>query len=77
MATPNAMPKRTNPLHQQMLSALLATKPVTTTFKKLVKDSAGKDQVVERKVTRQGLRFPLAQNVSEANVDLAAKRWLR
>ncbi|AGS82748.1 hypothetical protein ANNAL29_67 [Mycobacterium phage AnnaL29] len=77
MATPNAMPKRTNPLHQQILSGLLATKPVTTTVKRVVKDAAGKDQVVERKVTRQGLRFPLAQNVSEANIDLAAKRWLR
>lgn len=77
MATPNQMPKRTNPLHQQTLSALLATKPVTTTFKKLVKGSDGKDQVIERKVTRQGLRFPLAQNVSDHNVDIMARRWLR
>ncbi|AMS01054.1 hypothetical protein SEA_CHANGELING_65 [Mycobacterium phage Changeling] len=77
MATPNAMPKRTNPLHQQMLSALLATKPVTTTFKKVSKDSNGKELVTETKVTRQGLRFPLAQNVSDENVDRMARRWLR
>ncbi|AOT24984.1 hypothetical protein PBI_KALPINE_65 [Mycobacterium phage Kalpine] len=77
MATPNQMPQRTNPIHQHTLSGLLATKPVTSTFKKVVKGSDGKDQVVERKVTRQGLRFPLAQNVSEANVDRMARRWLR
>ncbi|AEL17896.1 hypothetical protein TRIXIE_64 [Mycobacterium phage Trixie] len=76
MATPNQMPKRTNPIHQQILSGLLATKPVTSTFKKIVRGADGKDQVVERKVTRQGIRFPLAQNVSEANIDRAAKRWL-
>ncbi|QGJ88820.1 hypothetical protein SEA_YECEY3_69 [Mycobacterium phage Yecey3] len=27
--TPNAMPKKRNPLHQTILSALLANKPVT------------------------------------------------
>ncbi|QBJ01150.1 hypothetical protein PBI_ARISSANAE_65 [Mycobacterium phage Arissanae] len=27
MATPNAMPKKANPIHQQILSGLLANKP--------------------------------------------------
>lgn len=71
------MPRKTNPLHQQILGGLLATKPVTTTVKSLVKDDAGKEQVVSTKQTRQGLRFPLAQNVSEVNIDRAARRWMR
>ncbi|QFG08646.1 hypothetical protein PBI_VANISOA_66 [Mycobacterium phage Vanisoa] len=29
MATPNAMPKKAHPLHQQILSVLLANRPVT------------------------------------------------
>ncbi|AEK07339.1 hypothetical protein PBI_MYXUS_68 [Mycobacterium phage Myxus] len=29
MATPNAMPKKANPLHQQILGALVANRPVT------------------------------------------------
>lgn len=73
------MPKPTpkaNLIHQQLLAGLIATKPVTSTFKSLAKDKDGKETVVSRKVTRQGLRYPLAQNVSEANVDLAAKRWI-
>ncbi|QXN73899.1 hypothetical protein SEA_EAGLEPRIDE_62 [Mycobacterium phage Eaglepride] len=75
-ATPNAMPRKANIVHQKLLSGLIETKPVTSTFKKLVKDKDGKEVVVGTKVTRQGLRYPLAQNVSEANVDLAAKRWI-
>ncbi|AXH46802.1 hypothetical protein SEA_ACOLYTE_59 [Mycobacterium phage Acolyte] len=77
MATPNQMPRKTNPLHQQILSGLLATKPVTSTFKKLVKGTDGKTEVAETKVTRQGLRSPLSQNVAEENVDRMARRWLR
>ncbi|AER48774.1 hypothetical protein SEA_FAYELY_66 [Mycobacterium phage Fayely] len=76
MATPNAMPRKTSPIHQQILSSLLATKPVTSTFKRVVKGDDGKDAVVETKVVRQGLRAPLAQNVTELNVDRMAKRWL-
>lgn len=76
MTTPNLMPRKTNPIHQQALAGLVATKPVTTTFKKLRKGADGKDTVIETKQTRQGLRFPLAQNVTEENVDRAAKRWI-
>ncbi|QBJ00250.1 hypothetical protein SEA_PHARAOH_62 [Mycobacterium phage Pharaoh] len=84
MATPNVMPKKTNPLHQQTLALLLATKPVTTTIKsfvvgedgRAVKDAAGRELIVETKQTRQGLRWPLAQNVSEANIERMGRRWL-
>ncbi|QBJ04867.1 hypothetical protein SEA_ELEPHANTOON_66 [Mycobacterium phage Elephantoon] len=77
MATPNAMPKKANPLHQQILSGLLANKPATTTIKTLSKDKQGKEVVVETKVTRQVVRHPLAQNVSEENIDRMAARWLQ
>ncbi|QFP95545.1 hypothetical protein SEA_GAUGELDP_62 [Mycobacterium phage GaugeLDP] len=73
--TPNVMPKRANVIHQQILSGLLATKPASWVKKTLVKVD-GKDEVVKTRVTRQELRFPLAQNVSEFNIDLAARRWL-
>ncbi|AYD87091.1 hypothetical protein SEA_NICOLETERA_64 [Mycobacterium phage NicoleTera] len=79
MATPNAMPKRTNPLHQQILSALLATKPTSWTHKRIDPESPDpkKPRVIETKVVGQEPRFPLARNVSDFNIDRAAKRWLR
>ncbi|AKF14232.1 hypothetical protein SEA_GAIL_67 [Mycobacterium phage Gail] len=49
MATPNQMPKRANPLHQQILSGLLANRKST----------------------------PLAANVSDENIERAAKRWIK
>ncbi|QGJ87792.1 hypothetical protein SEA_BIANCATRI92_67 [Mycobacterium phage BiancaTri92] len=76
MATPNSMPKRTNPLHQQILSGLLATKPATWARKTIVKVD-GKDEVVKTTVTHQEPRFALARNVSEENIDRMGRRWLR
>ncbi|AOZ61303.1 hypothetical protein SEA_DARTHPHADER_63 [Mycobacterium phage DarthPhader] len=76
MATPNAMPKRTNPLHQQLLSALLATKPVTRIHKRVEKDASGKEHTVETKSTVHTLRSPLAANVSDENIERAARRWI-
>ncbi|AVR76922.1 hypothetical protein SEA_GREEDYLAWYER_63 [Mycobacterium phage GreedyLawyer] len=77
MATPNQMPKRTNPMHQQILSGLLANKPVTRSHKFLAKGADGKEIVLETKVKRQVLRFPLAENISEDNIDRAARAWLK
>ncbi|QJD50270.1 hypothetical protein SEA_IWOKEUPLIKEDIS_67 [Mycobacterium phage Iwokeuplikedis] len=74
-ATPNAMPKKANVIHQQILSGLLATKPAGWVKKTLVKID-GKEDVVKTKVSRQELRFPLAQNVSDENVDRMARRWI-
>ncbi|AZS08265.1 hypothetical protein PBI_IRONMAN_64 [Mycobacterium phage IronMan] len=76
-ATPNAMPKRANVIHQQILSGLLATKPVSWARKTLVKDKDGKEQVVKTTVTNQEPRFALARNVSDENIDRMAGRWLR
>ncbi|AOT24716.1 hypothetical protein PBI_STASIA_60 [Mycobacterium phage Stasia] len=71
---PKPTPKR-NLVHQQLLSGLIETKPVSWARKSLAKDKDGKEQVVKTTITRQGLRYPLAQNVSNHNVELAARRW--
>ncbi|QTF81487.1 hypothetical protein SEA_TARSUSIV_63 [Mycobacterium phage TarsusIV] len=76
MATPNAMPKKANVIHQQILSGLLATKPVSWARKTLVKVD-GKEEVVKTTVTHQEPRFALARNVSDENIDRMAQRWLR
>ncbi|MDV6975302.1 hypothetical protein [Mycobacterium intracellulare] len=72
--TPNAMPRKANPIHQQLLSGLLETKPVSWVRKRIDPETNG---VVQTKVTGTALRFPLAQNMSNLNVDRAAKRWMR
>ncbi|QHB38089.1 hypothetical protein KIY75_gp61 [Mycobacterium phage Noelle] len=72
---PKPTPKR-NLVHQQLLSGLIETKPVSWDRKTIVPATPiSKETVVKTKVTRQALRFPLAQNVSNFNVDLAARRW--
>ncbi|UJD20901.1 hypothetical protein SEA_ZIMMER_63 [Mycobacterium phage Zimmer] len=76
MATPNAMPKRTNPIHQQILSALLATKPVKRTHKRFIRDADGKEHEVFETSTVNVLRSPLAANVSDENIERAARRWI-
>lgn len=76
MATPNQMPKRTNPLHQQILSGLLANKPASWARKTLVQVD-GRDEVKKTTVTHQELRHPLAQNMSEESVERLAKRWIK
>ncbi|AIK67781.1 hypothetical protein AVV38_gp38 [Mycobacterium phage Piro94] len=76
MATPNAMPKKANVIHQQILSGLLATKPVSWARKTLVKVD-GKEAVVKTTITHQEPRFPLARNVSDENIDRMARRWIR
>ncbi|AFQ97369.1 hypothetical protein FGG47_gp33 [Mycobacterium phage Rebeuca] len=75
-ATPSAMPRKVNPLRQKLLGSLIETKPVSWTQKTVAKGPDGKEVVTEHKRTRQGLRYPLAQNVSNDNVERAAKRWI-
>lgn len=74
---PSAMPKRVNPIHQQILAGLLATVPVSWTHKTDVTPNEKKPTIVERKITTQALTFPLAQNVSEENVESASRRWMK
>ena len=70
MTTPNAMPRNNNQIKQAVLSGLIATKPAT--WKKKVWNDETKS-VDEVKVSHEALRFPLAQNVSELNVERAAR----
>jgi hypothetical protein len=72
--TPNAMPRKANPLRQQALADLIETVPVSWTRKRIDPKT---DDVVKTKVTHQGLRYPLAQNVSQVNVERAAKGWIK
>lgn len=68
--------KKANRIHQQLLGGLIETKPTSWERKTLAKDAEGKEIVNTTKVTKQTLRFPLAQNVSEDNVERASRRWL-
>lgn len=63
--------------HQKILAALVETKPVSWTHKRIDPASADprKPEVISTKVTGTELRFPLARNVSEFNVERAARRW--
>lgn len=67
--------KKANRVHQQMLAGLIETKPVSYTKKTLGRDREGKEIVVNQTVTYESLRYPLAQNVSDENVERAARRW--
>ncbi|MCV7016760.1 hypothetical protein [Mycolicibacterium aichiense] len=78
MTTPNAMPKKLNPIHQQILGDLIKTKPVSWTHKSLDPESPDpkKPNVIKTKVVGIELANGLARNVSEENVDRLAKRWV-
>lgn len=76
MATPNQMPKRPNVLRQQLLAGLIETKPSSWKAKSISKDDDGKELVSTTTVTNSVLKYPLAQNVSEAAVEAVAKRWI-
>jgi hypothetical protein len=79
MVTPAQMPKKVNPIRTQILGSLIEGVHTTRTQKILVRRAEdGKLDVVEQPGKPAGfaLRWPLAQNVSEANVEALAKRWL-
>ena len=73
---PSAMPRKANPLHQRLLGMLLETRKVSRTVKTLEPTEGGKPVVAETTVTREELKHPLAQNVSDLNVERAAARWM-
>jgi hypothetical protein len=66
-----------NPIRQTVVSGLIATQKSTTTVKVLITDENGKEDVQNISTTRDVLRYPLAQNVSEQNVNRLAERWLK
>lgn len=71
------MPKKQNKIQQQALLGLISLAPASWTRKTLHKDEDGKEIVKNDQITRSVLRYPLAQNVSEENVERAAKRWMK
>ena len=78
MTTPNQMPRSNSPFASQLVSSLIKTKPAGLSRKVLTKDADGKETVVSVPVVHgHTLVSPLARNVSEDNVERAAKRWLR
>ncbi|AGR46480.1 hypothetical protein ODIN_66 [Mycobacterium phage Odin] len=79
MTTPNAMPRKANQMHQQVIGDLIKTRPTTWTQKTIDPESPDpkKPRVIETKRKGSELSAGLARNVSAENVDRAAKRWLR
>lgn len=73
MATPNHMPQR-NKLRQQLMHSLIETKPTSWTKKVWNEDDK---KVEEVEVKHDGLRWPLAGNVSNENVERVSKQWLK
>lgn len=73
---PNNMPKRPNPIRQRIVGDLIHTLPTSWTRKTLGKSGDGKEVIEETKVKHLSLRFPLAQNVSDENVERIARRFL-
>lgn len=69
--------RKQNRIRQEVLEGLIETRPVSWEKKDLAKDEAGKEIVKTSKVQHQALRFPLAQNMSEDNVERLSRRWLK
>lgn len=68
--------RKANRIHQQVLGALIETKQVTWQRKTLGKNGDGKEVVNTAQVANEVLRFPLAQNVSDENIERMARRWV-
>lgn len=62
---------KVNPIRQQVLAALIQTKPISWNHRTF--DANG--DLVETKVLGTTLVNSLAGNVSDLNIDRAAKRW--
>lgn len=78
LATPNAMPaKKIGEIRRQILGQLIETKTESWDRKTIDPETAHekKPNVIKTKMTNTVLRYPLAGNVSDVNVERAAKRW--
>lgn len=76
MATPNQMPKKPSAAKQKLVASLIETSPSSWKKKTLVKGEGGKEKVKSETVKQQSLRWPLAANISESNVERAARSLL-
>ena len=75
MVTPNLMPKKVNPIHTQILGSLIDAKPHKWEQRTFVRVDGVETLVMAPHVHGETLRWPLAQNVSDENVDRLAARW--
>lgn len=68
----------TTAIQAQILGNLLDTKPVSWTHKSIDPNSQdpNKPDIIETKVPGVELKFPLAKNVSNENVENLAERWI-
>lgn len=67
---------KANLVRQQILAGLVATRPTSWVHKKLIDKSDPKSKVTKTRVTHTELVNPLAQNMSDANLNILARRWL-
>lgn len=78
MTTPNDMPQKANPLHTQILGELLTVRTTTRPEVRVKNVKRGKDGVYRHDLVGVDVPVPtLAGNVSNDNVERAAKRWIR
>lgn len=80
MTTPNVMPKKSNAIGAQIVTALIDTKPTSWVHKAIDAVATAdpkKPVIIETKREGRELRHPLAQNVSGANVERAARKFLQ
>lgn len=76
---PNEMPKRYDKqrlLRMQLLAGLIETRKSTWTQKVITKDEDGKEQVESVNHRHDPLRYPLAANIAEWNVERLSREWL-
>lgn len=68
---PSQMPRRTNPIHHQILGYLTASVPKDSIRSKMVEN----DKVETVVGCYHAPRYRLAANVSDRNIDIMARRW--
>lgn len=73
---PNNMPRTNNKMRTQIVDSLIATTPAVWKKKVVKRDEDGKEVFETIDVAASALRFPLAQNMSDENVERLARKWL-
>lgn len=78
MSTPNAMPKKSSTIGEQIVTALIQTKPSVWTQRVIDPESPDPKKPLLFEFKRRGTELVngLARNVSNLNVERAARRVL-
>jgi hypothetical protein len=68
------MPKKNpSPVSLALVGGLVETKAISWDRKTIKYDENGKEVILSTRTSFEGLRYPLAQNVSELNVERASR----